>query len=99
MKRIMFYVLALLLITVAVASAAAVATVAAPVVAAVPTVVAASPSFMDWIMGNKTAIFGVCLAISEFMSLIPAFKGNGILDTIIKALELLSNKPATPPAA
>lgn len=58
-----------------------------------PAIAAQSPSIMTWIMSNSAAIFGVCLAISEFMALIPGFQGNGILDAIIKALTVLSKKP------
>lgn len=57
-----------------------------------PAAAPAAPSLFDWFMANKTAVFGVALAISEFLSIIPAFKGNGILDTIIKALQTLSGK-------
>lgn len=51
-----------------------------------------APALADWLMLNKAAIFGVCLAISEFLSLIPGFHGNGILDTVIKALRMLTGK-------
>jgi uncharacterized membrane protein len=44
----------------------------------------------SWIMNNSGTIFGALLAISELMALIPAFKGNGILDSIIKALKALA---------
>ncbi len=54
--------------------------------------VAADPSLFAWFVANKAAIFGVALAISEFLTLIPGFKGNGILDTIIQALKVLSAK-------
>jgi len=45
-----------------------------------------------WITANSAAIFGLLLAISEFMALIPGLKGNGILDSIIKTLKALSGK-------
>jgi len=56
------------------------------------TTAAADPSLFAWFVANKAAIFGVALAISEFLTLIPGFKGNGILDTIIQALKVLSAK-------
>lgn len=64
------------------------ATTAAPVVAAVP-----APTLFGWFQANTPVILGVALAVSELLSVIPAFKGNGILDTIIKALHALSDKP------
>ena len=60
-----------------------------PAAAAVPAV-----GFMDWFKQNATAVIGAALALSEVLSLIPAFQGNGILDTIIKALKVMSEKPA-----
>jgi len=57
----------------------------------------AAPSIMAWFQANQAAIFGLALAISEFLALIPAFKGNGILDTIIKALKLLTGKDTSLP--
>ncbi|MDD5107576.1 MAG: hypothetical protein PHC49_18430 [Desulfuromonadaceae bacterium] len=61
----------------------------------VPAAAAAAqtPSILTWAMANSAAIFGVALAISEFLALIPGFHGNGILDAIIKALSTLSKKP------
>ncbi len=59
---------------------------------AATTTAAADPSLFAWLIANKAAIFGVALAISEFLTLIPGFKGNGILDTIIQALKVLSAK-------
>jgi hypothetical protein len=59
----------------------------------VPVAAAPAPSILDWFMVNKAAVFGAALAFSELLSLIPSFKGNGILDTIIKALVQLSGKP------
>ena len=52
----------------------------------------AQVGFLDWFKQNSAAVLGACLAFSEVLSLIPAFKGNGILDTIIKALQVLSGK-------
>jgi len=63
-----------------------------------PATATASPSIMAWLQTNQAAIFGLALAISEFLSLIPGFKGNGILDTIIKALKLLTGKDTSLPA-
>lgn len=54
--------------------------------------VVAAPSFMAWMQAHTTEIFGLALIISEFLALIPGFQGNGILDTIIKALRVLSGK-------
>lgn len=54
---------------------------------------ATAPSFMAWLQANTTLILGLALAISELLAAIPAFNGNGILDTIIKALQALSAKP------
>lgn len=57
-----------------------------------PATATTTPSIMAWFQANQAAIFGLALAISEFLALIPAFKGNGILDTVIKALKLLTGK-------
>lgn len=57
------------------------------------SVQAAAPSFLAWFTANTAVILGVALAISELLAVVPAFKGNGILDTIIKALQELSKKP------
>ena len=59
---------------------------------------ATTPSLMAWFQANTAVILGVALAISELLAQIPAFKGNGILDTIIKALQALSEKPQPPSA-
>lgn len=56
--------------------------------------VAPAPSIMEWFIVNKAAVFGAALALSELLSLIPGFQGNGILDTIKKALVQLSGKPS-----
>jgi len=62
-------------------------------VAVVPVAAApAAPSILSWFMANQAAVFAAALAMSELLSLIPGFKGNGILDTIIKALVQLSGK-------
>ena len=60
-----------------------------PAVAAAATV-----GFMDWFKQNTSACLGVVVAISELLALIPGFKGNGILDTILKAAKFMSEKPA-----
>lgn len=65
---------------------------------AAPAVPAASVGFLDWFKQNTGPVLAVALAISELLSLIPAFRGNGILDTILKALHALSDKQTTPPA-
>lgn len=44
----------------------------------------------DFITAHKTEILAAALAVSELLALIPAFAGNGILDSIIKLLK----KPA-----
>lgn len=72
--------------------------VSAVAFAADPAPVAAV-GFLDWFKQNSGAVLGFALALSEILSLIPAFKGNGILDTIIKALQAMSGNPPTPPAA
>lgn len=42
---------------------------------------------------NAVVILGVLLAVSELLSLLPWFKGNGLLDAIIKGLKfLIANK-------
>lgn len=64
---------------------------AAPVAAAVP--VAPVVGFLDWFKQNTAAVLGAALALSELLSLVPQFQGNGILDSITKALRALS-KPA-----
>lgn len=88
MKKLIFLVVLVALATVAFA-ADPVVPVAAPAAAATATV-----GFLDWFKQNSGAVLGFALAFSELLSLIPAFKGNGILDTIIKALQSLSTKPA-----
>lgn len=42
---------------------------------------------MEFITTNWAVIVTALLAISEVLALIPALKGNGILDTIIKLLK------------
>ena len=55
---------------------------------------AASQSLFDWLTVNAAIILGAALAVSEALALIPAFQGNGILDTIIKFLKLIMAKKA-----
>lgn len=62
--------------------------------AAVPPV-APTPSLLGWFKANEAVILAAALGISELLSLIPGFKGNGVLDTIIKALRALSQKNDT----
>jgi hypothetical protein len=63
----------------------------APVLAATAPV--PEVTFLGWVKANANTLLAVSLGISELLSMIPAFKGNGILDTIIKALQALSEKP------
>ena len=77
---------------------------ALPVLAVAATAAdpAAAPSFVDWFRANLTAVFGICLGISELMASSPWFKGNGILHSIIEILKFMTSKDAptiTPPAA
>ncbi len=89
MKKLIFLVVLVALATVAFAADPVVPVAAAPAATAAATV-----GFLDWFKQNSGAVLGFALAFSELLSLIPAFKGNGILDTIIKALQSLSTKPA-----
>lgn len=59
---------------------------------AAEAVAAPAPSLLSWFMANSTVILAMLLAVTEVLALIPGFKGNGILDTIIKALQVLSKK-------
>ena len=68
---------------------------AADPVATAPAVAAAAapaPAFMDWFSKNLVNIFGIALAVSELLGASPWFKGNGILDSIIKSLRYLASK-------
>lgn len=56
--------------------------------AGAPAVVA-SQSGLEWFQANSAVILAAALALSEVLALIPALKGNGILDAIIKGLNLL----------
>lgn len=55
---------------------------------------ATSTDVFTWFAINGAAVLGVLLAISELLALMPWFKGNGILDSIIKGLKFLgASKP------
>jgi len=64
----------------------------APCVAGQAATTTTDTGAIAWITANSAAIFGLLLAISEFMALIPGLKGNGILDSIIKTLKALAGK-------
>ncbi|KAB0668928.1 hypothetical protein F6V30_13910 [Oryzomonas sagensis] len=89
----------ILLVTMLVACMAVAAFGADPVAVVAPATVtpAATVGFLDWFKQNTSLVLGVALALSELLAAIPAFKGNGILDSIIKGLVALSGK--TPPPA
>lgn len=59
---------------------------------AVATTTTQSVTFLSWCQAHTAAIFGIALAISEFLAMIPSLSGNGILDAIIKALKVLLGK-------
>lgn len=59
----------------------------------VPVAVPAQTGVISWFQANTNAVLYMALVISEVMALIPGFQGNGILDTIIKALQALGAKP------
>ena len=88
MKMLNLLSLILVIVILAVCSIATAAESAA--IAVAPAVVA--PSMIEWFVVNKAAVFGCLLGISELLSLTPGFKGNGIFDTILKALTSLSGK-------
>ncbi len=85
------------LILVAVAAIAGAADPAAVALAAPAP--AASVSILDWFRQNNALILGVALAISELLGATPWFKGNGLLDSIVKSLKFLAGKDSVPPAA
>lgn len=89
MKRIITLIVFMALCTAAMAADPAAVTPVTPVTAA-----PAAVGFLDWFRQNTATVLGFALAFSELLSLIPAFKGNGLLDSIIKALQALSSKPA-----
>ena len=82
-----------LLLCMAICVLAADPATAPAVIPAVPATVPA-PSIIDWFTLYKAYIFGAALAISELLGVTPWFKGNGIMDTIIKGLKLLMGKDA-----
>lgn len=47
------------------------------------------PVVADWFQTNLTLILSLALAVSELLAVTPWFKGNGILDSIIKGLKYL----------
>jgi hypothetical protein len=47
---------------------------------------------LEWMQTNSAYIIAVLLAISELMALIPALKGNGIIDSVIKMLKAMAAK-------
>ena len=65
------------------------ATVAAGADATAP---AATGGALAWFSDNKVAVIAAALAISELLALVPGLKGNGILDSIIKILKVVSGK-------
>ncbi len=83
--------MSLVLAFIAAAADPAVTTQVATSTAAVPQV-----SIIDWSRQNCAAILGIALGISELMGASPWFKGNGVIDSIIKSLKFLIGK--TPPA-
>lgn len=55
-------------------------------------------TFTDWFKENLTYILAAALAVSELLAVTPWFKGNGILDSIIKALNFFRGKNRREPA-
>lgn len=53
------------------------------------------PSIVAWFSLYKAYIFAAALALSELLAVTPWFKGNGLLDTVIKGLKMLSGKGET----
>jgi hypothetical protein len=90
--------LVMLVFTLAVLAVTAFAADPVAVVAAAATPVV-QVSIVDWFKQNAAVIFSALFGISEVLGMIPGFKGNGIFDTIVKALQILSNKQATAPEA
>lgn len=62
------------------------------VAATVPAAVQPDPSIVAWFSLYKAYIFAAALALSELLAVTPWFKGNGLLDTIIKGLKMLYGK-------
>jgi len=52
---------------------------------------------LEKLMEHLPLILAVLLGISESLALIPALKGNGILDGVIKALKALGGKKDASP--
>lgn len=83
---VVFVVLCILASVCFAADPAATAAVVAPV----------KVSILDWFKQNSAVIFAALFSVSEVLGLIPGFKGNGVFDTIVKALAVLSNKQLPP---
>ena len=49
-------------------------------------------TFTSWLQDNLVYVLGFLLALSELMSVTPWFKGNGLLDSIIKGLSKMLGK-------
>ncbi len=45
---------------------------------------------MEFLIANKALVLGVLLAVSELLSVIPAFKSNGILQLIFNFIKQIS---------
>lgn len=87
MKKTTFLMSLLLMLVFILISAIAIAAESvAPVV---------NQTWFEWVDINAVVLLGAALAISEVLALIPGFKGNGILDTIIKFIKLLISKKET----
>lgn len=91
-KIISLLVLIALIIIAAVAFGADAALVAAP--AAAP--IAQGVSILEWFKQNASVVLACALAVSELLGATPWFKGNGLLDSIIKSLKYLASKDSTP---
>lgn len=89
MKRIISL---LVLIALTIITALAFAADPPATAAAVPV---PSTSFMAWFSVNENAILKFALSVSEFLGVFTMFKGNGILDSIVKGLKALSPAAAT----
>ena len=49
-------------------------------------------SVIDWFRQNTVLILGIFLAVSELLGASPWFKGNGVIDVLIKSLKFLMGK-------
>jgi len=93
MKRFSVLVLSLLTVFI-ILLAMTVLAVADPgtATAAAPAATQPDPSIVAWFSLYKSYIFAAALTLGELMAVTPWFKGNGIIDTIIKALKMLCSK-------